>query len=273
MIRKLFYPRGSARLSRIALSGLACLLVVAAGAVSVKTRQDTPVTTVTQPRTGALEAPKPNVTPDRDVAQKTPEPESPRSASCDHLLVMVGPDHVLPQDYVPKDLVYLNAHGIVTRGSEDMLRHEAAVQLGHLLSAAASDGEEVLVASGYRSYTEQAGTFAWFKDAYGEKAEKLSAPPGQSEHQLGTAVDFTTSEVDYELVSAFGDTSAGAWLMEHAVEYGFVLSYGEETETGVGWEPWHYRYVGLEAAPKAKESGENLLSFLARQGVRHCYTP
>ena len=218
-----------------------------------------------------LEAPRPS---DYDMVRETFDPERTRLASCDHLLVMVGPGHVLPPDYVPKDLVYLNAYGIVTRGSEDMLRYEAAVQLGRLLSAASSSGEEVLVASGYRSYTEQAGTFAWFREAYGEEAEKLSAPPGQSEHQLGTAVDFTTSEVDYELVSAFGDTSAGTWLMEHAAEYGFVLSYGEEeTETGVGWEPWHYRYVGLEAAQRAKESGESLFAFLAREGVHHCYTP
>jgi D-alanyl-D-alanine carboxypeptidase len=238
------------------------------------TRPDAPVTAVIQPHTGTLEAPKPGIATDQVVAWETFEPESSRLASCEHLLVMVGSNHVLPPDYIPEDLVYLNAYGIVTRGSEDMLRYEATVQLGRLLSAAASDGEEVLVASGYRSYTEQAGTFAWFREEYGEEAEKLSAPPGQSEHQLGTAVDFTTSEVGYELVAAFGDTSAGEWLMEHAAEYGFVLSYGqEETETGVGWEPWHYRYIGVEAAQRAKESGENLFAFLARQGVRHCYTP
>ncbi|MDQ4106755.1 MAG: M15 family metallopeptidase [Actinomycetota bacterium] len=211
---------------------------------------------------------------DLEQARETSAPENSRLASCDHLLVVVGPGHVLPPDYVPSDLVYLNAHGIVTRGSEDMLRHEAAVQLRRLLSAAASDGEEVLVASGYRSYDEQAGTFAWFGEAYGDEAEKLSAPPGQSEHQLGTAVDFTTSEVGYELVSAFGHTSAGAWLAEHAAEYGFVLSYGEEdTETGVGWEPWHYRYVGVEAAQSVRESGESLFAFLSREGAGRCYTP
>ena len=63
---------------------------------------------------------------------------------------------------------------------------------------------EVLVASGYRSYREQSGTYEWFKDAYGEEAGKLSVPPGHSEHQLGTAVDFTSSQVDYELVTDFG---------------------------------------------------------------------
>ena len=76
---------------------------------------------------------------------------SARNAVCENLLLMVGPDHTLTPEYVPPDLVYLSAYGIPARGAEDMLRLEAAVQLGRLISAAAADGVEVLAASGYRS--------------------------------------------------------------------------------------------------------------------------
>ena len=195
-----------------------------------------------------------------------------QTADCEDLLLMVGPDHTLAPDYVPSDLIYLSNYGIPARGAEDMLRREAAVQLGSLVSDAAAGGVEVLVASGYRSYWEQTGTFEWFKDAYGEDAGKLSVPPGQSEHQLGTAVDFANSDVNYELVPEFAQTSAGQWLFENAVQYGFVLSYGEDREqdTGVGYEPWHYRYIGVENAFQVEAAGGNPMSFY-REGTSLCY--
>jgi D-alanyl-D-alanine carboxypeptidase len=186
---------------------------------------------------------------------------------------MVGPDHTLTADYVPPDLVFLSAYGITARGAEDMLREEAALQIGLLLSAAAEDGVEILVASGYRSYREQNGTFEWFKDAYGEDAGKLSVPPGQSEHQLGTAVDFASSDANYELVHEFAQTRAGVWLFENAAQYGFVLSYGEdhETDTDVVYEPWHYRYIGVENALEVEAAEETPTSFYV-DGAPYCYT-
>lgn len=228
-----------------------------------------------RPFVEAVESPRPtNIAdgvpvgdPGRDAGRET----APRTG-CEDLLLVVGPNHTLTPDYVPPGLVYLSAYGIPARGSEDMLRQEAAVQLGFLISAAAGDGIEILAASGYRSYWEQQGTFAWFKDAYGEDAGKLSAPPGQSEHQLGTAVDFASPDVDYELVDSFSQTSAGVWLAEHAAQYGFVLSYGKdhESDTGVRFEPWHYRYIGVENAPQVRAAGETPMSFY-REGKSPCY--
>lgn len=233
------------------------------------------VETVMQPSVEAVEAPGPKSIaggvsvgdPARDPGQET----VPRTG-CEDLLLTVGPNHILNPDYVPPDLVYLSAYGIPARGSEDMLRQEATVQLGFLISAAAEDGVEILAASGYRSYWEQQGTFDWFKDAYGEDAGKLSAPPGQSEHQLGTAVDFASPDVNYELVDSFSQTSAGSWLAEHAAQYGFVLSYGKdrETDTGVRFEPWHYRYIGVENALQVKSAGETPMP-LYREGIPLCY--
>lgn len=255
----------------IALAGLLCISGLASGLGIAVAGRGGKVDTVLRPQAGPIVAPgstnvadgETSVDPMQEVAQTT---------DCDDLLLMVGTDHTLTADYVPPDLVYLGAYGIPTRGSEDMLRQEAAVQLGGLVSDAAADGVEVLVASGYRSYWEQSGTYEWFKDAYGEDAGRLSVPPGQSEHQLGTAVDFASSEADYELVPEFADTSAGQWLFENAARYGFVLSYGEdrEADTGVGYEPWHYRYIGVENALEVEAAGGNPAP-LYREGASPCY--
>jgi D-alanyl-D-alanine carboxypeptidase len=71
----------------------------------------------------------------------------------------------------------------------------------------------------------------------------------------------------------FGETSTYWWLEHHAWEYGFVLAYprGKEAETGYQWEPWHYRYVGVENAQRLEESGLSLQEFLEREGIMpHC---
>ena len=230
------------------------------------------VETVAKPSAGAVGLPSL-----ADAAEDTTVEVSVREPSpveCKNLLLMVGDSHTLTSDYVPPNLVYLNDYGIPARGMEDMLRQEVAVQLARLISAAAADGVEVLAASGYRSYWEQKGTFAWFENTYGEDAVKLSAPPGESEHQLGTAVDFASSEAGYELVSTFSETSAGIWLARHAAEYGFILSYkkDQKTDTGVGYEPWHYRFVGVENARKIKAAEERPTSFYLK-GKPYCYMP
>lgn len=257
----------------IGLIGLICLSILARGLGNAEGERGGRVDTVLKPYAEAIEIPRPTsiagsgtpVDPGRETAP---------DVSCEDLLLTVRPDHTLTPDYVPPDLVYLSAYGIPARGAEDMLRQEAAVQLASLVLAAAEDGVEVLVASGYRSYWEQEGTFEWFKEAYGEEAGKLSVPPGQSEHQLGTAVDFASSDVDYELVPAFSQTRAGVWLADHAAEYGFVLSYGEdqEADTGVSYEPWHYRYIGVDNALEVQAADEDATSF-HREGAPHCYGP
>ena len=81
-------------------------------------------------------------------------------------------------------------------------------------------------------------------------AQSYSALPGQSEHQTGLCIDFTTSSMDGELTVAFEDTEAFAWLSKNAYKFGFILRYpkGKEDITGYTYEPWHYRFVGREAA-------------------------
>jgi zinc D-Ala-D-Ala carboxypeptidase len=192
--------------------------------------------------------------------------------SCDDLGVLVDRSHSLPPDYAPEDLVSLRTYGVPTLGSGELeLRREAARRLRDLVSAAAADGEELIVASAYRSYADQETSHARLKGVYGLDAERMSASPGHSQHQLGTAVDFTNAAAAYQVWEPFGRTSASLWLSDHAREHGFVLTYPggaeEEAETGYGWEPWHYRYVGAENVERLGESGLSLQAFLERRGV------
>ena len=204
-----------------------------------------------------------------EVAARVPPSHAPEE-SCDDLKVLVDRSHPLPPDYVPDDLVPLWVYGIPTLGGGKMLlRREAAEHLRGLVSDAAADGEELVVASAYRSYADQRVSHARLASIYGVNADLMSALPGHSQHQLGTAVDFTNAAAGYEVWQPFGNTSASLWLRRYAPEHGFVLAYpnGKESETGYQWEPWHYRYVGTKNAERLAESGLSLQEFLVREGV------
>ena len=194
----------------------------------------------------------------------------PSAESCDDMRVLVDRSHPLPPGYTPEDLVSLQSYRVPVLGSSEVrLRHEATVQLKDLVSAAAADGEELVVASGYRSYADQEVLYGRLKSLYGSEADLISAHPGHSQHQLGTAVDFTNAKVNYQVWEPFGYATASQWLYSHAHEYGFVLAYpsGHESDTGYKWEPWHYRYVGTENAKRLAESGMILQEFLVSEGV------
>ena len=218
------------------------------------------------PSPQVVESEKPLDTEREAPPARMPAPQE----SCDDPRVLVDRSHALPPDYVPEDLDPLWAYGIPTLGGGEMLlRREAAEHLGRLVNDAAADGEELVVASAYRSYAHQQASYARLTSIYGTEAGEMSATPGHSQHQLGTAVDFTNAAAGYELWQPFGETTAYWWLTRHAREYGFVLAYpsGKEAETGYRWEPWHYRYVGVENAERLEESGLSLQEFLVREGV------
>jgi D-alanyl-D-alanine carboxypeptidase len=211
------------------------------------------------------------VSKSQETKEQTRKP--PGSAmTCDDVDVLVDRSHSLSPDYVPPDLVPLQEYGVPTLGSE-VLRRGAAEHLGGLVEDAAADGEELVVASAYRSYEEQRLSHQRLTSVFGTGAGRLSATPGHSQHQLGTAVDFTNAAAGYQLWVPFAQTSAHWWLEQHAWEYGFVLAYplGKEEETGYEWEPWHYRYVGVENARRIEENDLSLQGFLEREGTTpHC---
>lgn len=196
-------------------------------------------------------------------------PIPPPAESCDDLRVLVDQRHPLPYGYAPRDLVSLSAYGMPILEGEALLRREAADQLDRLMAAAAADGEDLTIASAYRSFADQQASYGHWTEFYGEGAGGMSAPPGHSQHQLGTAVDFTNAATNYEVHQNFGFTSGNTWLKENAPKYGYVMAYpkGQEAKTGYNWEPWHYRYVGEENVSRMRAGGMNLNDFLVEEGV------
>lgn len=177
------------------------------------------------------------------------------------LLLPVGRGRPLPEGYRPPDL---------TRVGGQLVRALVVPDLHAMIDAAASEGVELAVVSGYRSPEDQAEAFesaVWraLARSSGEidraeaesRAARFVAPPGHSQHQLGTAIDFSSWEVGYAVQPRFAETAAGRWLDTNAWQYGFLLAYPRDAEprTGYAYEPWHYRWVGRELAAVVQRDG------------------
>ncbi|MBO9569040.1 MAG: D-alanyl-D-alanine carboxypeptidase family protein [Cellulomonas iranensis] len=158
--------------------------------------------------------------------------------------VVVNKQHPVPAEYVPADLVDV-APGV-------QLRADVAPDLTAMIDAAAPAGARLGILSGYRSYQDQAATRAAIEARRGfEHAERYSARPGFSEHQTGLAVDLGSgTQPGCDLQSCFAQTAEGAWLAEHAWEFGFVVRYTEANTGVTGYAPegWHLRWVGRDLA-------------------------
>ena len=162
-----------------------------------------------------------------------------------YLRVLVDKQHALPADYEPEDLVPLKG-GSYEPGRGDLrLRRAAADSLEEMAAAARADGVTLVVASSYRSWEYQTVVYNRNVREMGrEAADRESARPGCSQHQLGLVVDFGS------ITDAFAETTAGRWLAGNAGRFGWSLSFpdGYEAVTGYRWESWHYRYVGRDLA-------------------------
>ena len=188
------------------------------------------------------------------------------------LLAVVTASFGLAPGYVPGDLVRLGGYvsGYVTL-PDLLLRREAAEALGKMVSAMKAAGLAPTVLSAYRDYTEQYVTYQRWLAEDPANASQVSALPGHSEHQLGTAVDFGSPELPaltgdptMQFSPLFSQTGEGLWLAAHAHEYGFTLSnpLGAQPWTGLTYEPWHYRYVGVEMATYLHASGYFLTQYV-----------
>jgi zinc D-Ala-D-Ala carboxypeptidase len=169
----------------------------------------------------------------------------------------------LPADYAPGDLVDSSVAGV---NGGYAIRSFVVDDLRAMAAAAAAAGAPIGVVSGYRSHDQQASTFDYWVQVGGhEQALRTSARPGHSEHQLGTAIDFTSAGGAAPWTYAdWGATPAGAWMAANAWRYGFVMSYppNRYLETGYDYEPWHYRYVGRDLAAVATTDGRTLREVL-----------
>lgn len=177
---------------------------------------------------------------------------------------LVSKRYSLASDYVPPNLQSIPANW--TMAGNGLLRGDVLEALEPMMSEAwERDGVDLRIRSAYRSYAEQITTFEYWVSVVGlEQAKRESAEAGHSEHQLGTTMDFADPYNGWELIESFEDSPSGVWLLEHAWEYGFALSYpdGREETTGYIYEPWHYRYIGVDAAAAWHESGLTLIEFL-----------
>ena len=171
---------------------------------------------------------------------------------------------ISPLRYKPSNLVFpdfprpkiQNPFGL-------QLREEAALATVEMASAMAKEGVgNLILNSGFRTYRNQQGLYNRTRDTRGPAvAEKLSARPGHSEHQLGLAADFSARGQGCVIMVCFGSTEAGRWLEENSHEYGFILRYpkGYRSITGFQYEPWHFRYVGVELATELNTKGTKTL--------------
>ncbi|MDR1306210.1 MAG: M15 family metallopeptidase [Treponema sp.] len=161
-----------------------------------------------------------------------------------YLRLLVDKQHPLAEGYEPDDLIELRYQSY-RAGISDvmMLRDKAEAALEEMAAAAKAAGLTLTVSSAYRSYQYQIGSFdRWTKRLGLEEAERVSARPGRSQHQLGLVVDFGS------ITNEFAETAAGKWVKANASRFGWSISFprGYEALTGYAWESWHYRYVGGE---------------------------
>lgn len=222
-----------------------------------------------------------NTTPKKEITVEdypidiTPYLSYINPTSLPDMLVLANKQHALGPDYRPTDLVALEGIGIRSKDTSQSLRGTAAYALKAMLAAMAVEAptatRDLIVTSSYRSYDYQKKLF----DGYvaGHMAEGMSyeqavtaasaysSRPGESEHQTGLCFDFIMD--GGKLDTDFENTEAFSWLSENAYLYGFILRYpippsGSYEEphpiTGYSYEPWHYRFVGRDAALTIHES-------------------
>ena len=211
------------------------------------------------------------------AAQGLPQPPEIDITSWEFTLV--NGDHSIGQ-YEPEQLAYLNQTLAETdiqtdfnpnRCPVDARIAEALIAFGQGCKDA---GLPLYLSSGYRSYGSQAANFQricqnnGITDGKDGAGHYITMPAGCSEHQLALCCDITDRY--YEIKNAsIEQTATYQWLNEHCAEYGFVQRFpaGQEDITGVMYEPWHFRYVGLEPARYMTDNSLTLEAFLALYGV------
>lgn len=142
--------------------------------------------------------------------------------------------------------------------SDHEMRPEAADALEEMLAAAGDDGVDLGVLSAYRSYSRQSESRDHAGQTHsGDDLDQISARPGFSEHQSGLAVDLGMLTGKCDLEACFAKTPGGEWLQKNSSTFGFIVRYPKDQQdtTGYVYEPWHMRFIGVEAAQDMRKSG------------------
>ncbi|MGN0739518.1 MAG: M15 family metallopeptidase [Treponema sp.] len=176
------------------------------------------------------------------------------------LYFLIDKKHHAPKNYEPKNLKKLVQNNYYNINRSDLsLRPDVEENLKIMAKAAQADGITLLVSSTYRSYDYQAKLFQRWVEIDGlEEAERESARPGTSQHQLGSAIDFGS------ITNDFINTKQGKWLRDNAHKYGWSLSFPQEYEdiTGYRYECWHYRFIGIPACQLQRKYFNNVQQYM-----------
>lgn len=168
------------------------------------------------------------------------------------ILLIVNKYYKLESDYAPDNLVHVtSSYG----GNGQYMREEAFEEYKKMYTDMKAIGLDLVIRSSYRSYNYQNNLYNNYVANDGKaNADTYSARPGYSEHQTGLAIDVGTSTT--KSLGDFLYTDEYEWMIQNAHNYGFILRYQEDTVniTGYMYEPWHFRYVGKEAATYIKEN-------------------
>ncbi|MCS7461363.1 VanY-A/VanY-F/VanY-M family D-Ala-D-Ala carboxypeptidase [Paenibacillus doosanensis] len=172
-------------------------------------------------------------------------------------LILVNKDYPVHQEGVQSDIVKLSQHKELVQGyglldNTIRLSQSVAQRFESMIDAAAKDGvTHFLISSGYRDKKEQ-------DELYREMGADYALPAGYSEHNLGLSLDIGSSQME------MNRAPEGKWLAQHAWAYGFILRYPKDkTEiTGIQYEPWHFRYVGLPHSAIMQEKQFTLEQYL-----------
>lgn len=166
---------------------------------------------------------------------------------------LVNKENLLSKEYVPSNLIIPNISLVAARSDERNLVSATMVEdLEQMFYDAQEEGVNLFLSNGFRGYNSQVYLYNEDIQKKGKKDSEYVARPGESEHQLGLAIDITSKDMEFELNQSFENTKEGAWALENAYKYGFILRYTKSKEdvTGYKYEPWHYRYIGNKTISK-----------------------
>ena len=182
-----------------------------------------------------------------------------------NVLVLVNKLHAVSKNYKPTDMVAIKGSYTTNQGLE--MKADAYKAFKKMRKAAKADGIRFKICSAYRTYSTQKWLYNNYLNTMGKKLRDIrSAYPGRSEHHTGYAIDLVTKSTGWTLTQDFAKTSEGKWVNKHCAEYGFIIRYpkGKTDITGYDYEPWHLRYVGVDAAKEITKQGITLEEYLKR---------
>jgi len=162
-----------------------------------------------------------------------------------------------PLQFVPADLVQPRVQ-LAVSGEASLLNSTTAAAAEKLFAAATSAGVTLTLASGYRSFQTQTATYNGYASTRGQaSADTASARPGFSEHQTGWAFDIGDGGGACSFEPCFADQPAAVWAKANSHKFGFVVRYPWMLNdvTGYYYEPWHLRFIGIEAATDMSKRG------------------